>query len=1270
MKRRFFINYKKQKEEENNAKIKILPTKNKSFYFDNSEKESPNKKDENFSFKKISIIKTTKEYVKTEKDSDSLMDDNQPKLKKFFSSRFIKPKIETSPKIKEDISDLKENESKIHSLSSNKSFDKYKIKSEREEKNINEKEEINPITIKGEKYKFKGLLKIIEGINNYHKKQAYEETKPKISKYLFEIVKKEKLKIIVNNKIKIINFILKKSFFKWYTKSVTMHSIIDREKEKKELEKKEYENLKTKIFLRRIENVKNKQKKFLLRKYFYRYLKIVLLLGKQEEHQKVIDIYKNDYYYNSEQNYFEKGNLTYYSKSKNKKNNNKIVKLNNISDNLEACKILEKYTWRETQKYILQCFKKKLYSKIIIIYLKKLIKLKEKNIQNIIKKYFEKWKNKTFKKMNNDLKSKMFLKIIKLIIDNNTKKLLSKKLYQWMKIVNILNGHDNAFLKSKITYEFFVKIKKFINKKYSYFFFNRLKLLKKQNHINQLLKKIINNQENKRKFILLNYINKWKRKISEYKIGQLKGKLLLKIYDNYKVNKIKEIIRNKLLKWENNTIFIKITNKINKENIYSFTLKNNKDKSMILLKSIIRNLNRKSNDILLRKYFNKWKKNVKDKNKILEEAVFYLLKFGAAKNGKYFFKKLKDNKKRIELKKIIIKYGKSNRDIINYYFKRWIYITKSIDMTEKANIIQEFCKVRLKNRLGKNKWRKLYLLLKNKEKKNNIKDILKILKYYIAMKKLNISIKKNTKQKTFNTLKKLKNTKKINNILIELIEILDTKYNNNLLKRYLLKWNNKIRSKNNKESALEYMMNILEKNLTKNSLNSLNNVFLLNKLLKDIQKVRALDFLRKLKKEGKNNNLYKNLVFDLVETQDDLLFKNRHPIIDKILRIYTYKILSNLFDYLEKFKVNKIRPNMEDFFGKLYKIKMETNEYNYVKEITIEKYSNILKGMNFHLKSNSKKKRDEKDNKTIIYQQLVPFLIKYLNKLFKYKKNDIFDIIKYNTNGDKFCKLYKLFSKKTEVLDKEDLIDNLKYNIYMKYTKNKGSNKLYYLIRRAIIRKIYNISKTTGNICKMLYLVKITITHSKIKNDRWLLGLIKRWRFITFVRKMALKKMELIYKDLHVTYLDMADNVLNEGSPLGPYGSRFLPDIKIDKYLFDFNDPLLLKGSDIYKDIKKQYVFKPLDIEFEQKTKIIKKEETIDKIKEINKTYYGDYNNSDFKKGKFYFEKNNQFIENAKKHKYEYQLENEEGNNFDNDNIENNEDQNDGNKYYNYNNSL
>jgi hypothetical protein len=130
------------------------------------------------------------------------------------------------------------------------------------------------------------------------------------------------------------------------------------------------------------------------------------------------------------------------------------------------------------------------------------------------------------------------------------------------------------------------------------------------------------------------------------------------------------------------------------------------------------------------------------------------------------------------------------------------------------------------------------------------------------------------------------------------------------------------------------------------------------------------------------------------------------------------------------------------------------------------------------------------------------------------------------------------------------------------------------------------------------------MTHKKIAKDRWLLKLIKRWRFITFVKKMAMKKMELMYKDLHVTYLEMADSVLNEGSPLGPYGSRIMSEMNSDRYLFDFNDPYLIKGSKAYKGMKKQYVFEPMDDEFEERIKMIKEIEEIDKMKEINKTYY------------------------------------------------------------------
>ena len=42
------------------------------------------------------------------------------------------------------------------------------------------------------KNKFKGLLKILEGTNNYKKKQDFENTAPKIKKYLTQIAKIEK----------------------------------------------------------------------------------------------------------------------------------------------------------------------------------------------------------------------------------------------------------------------------------------------------------------------------------------------------------------------------------------------------------------------------------------------------------------------------------------------------------------------------------------------------------------------------------------------------------------------------------------------------------------------------------------------------------------------------------------------------------------------------------------------------------------------------------------------------------------------------------------------------------------------------------------------------------------------------------------------------------------------------------------------------------------------------------------------------------------------
>ena len=101
-------------------------------------------------------------------------------------------------------------------------------------------------------------MRIIDGVNNYHKKQAYDATKPKIIKYLNVIAKKEKLKDLINKKQTKIIYILKKTIYKWLTKTIKIISYSDKENEVK---KRENYTLKTKIFLRRVENVKNKQKR-------------------------------------------------------------------------------------------------------------------------------------------------------------------------------------------------------------------------------------------------------------------------------------------------------------------------------------------------------------------------------------------------------------------------------------------------------------------------------------------------------------------------------------------------------------------------------------------------------------------------------------------------------------------------------------------------------------------------------------------------------------------------------------------------------------------------------------------------------------------------------------------------------------------------------------------------------------------------------------------------------------------------------------------------
>ena len=64
---------------------------------------------------------------------------------------------------------------------------------------------------------------------------------------------------------------------------------------------------------------------------------------------------------------------------------------------------------------------------------------------------------------------------------------------------------------------------------------------------------------------------------------------------------------------------------------------------------------------------------------------------------------------------------------------------------------------------------------------------------------------------------------------------------------------------------------------------------------------------------------------------------------NKIYRMYAYKVLSNLFKYLERNQKSNIKPNIKDFFKKLYKITIQKSESYYGKELTLETYQMMVR---------------------------------------------------------------------------------------------------------------------------------------------------------------------------------------------------------------------------------------------------------------------------------------------------------------------------------------
>ena len=103
--------------------------------------------------------------------------------------------------------------------------------------------------------------------------------------------------------------------------------------------------------------------------------------------------------------------------------------------------------------------------------------------------------------------------------------------------------------------------------------------------------------------------------------------------------------------------------------------------------------------------------------------------------------------------------------------------------------------------------------------------------------------------------------------------------------------------------------------------------------------------------------------------------------------------------------------------------------------------------------------------------------------------------------------------------------------------------------------------------------------------------MLRKWRFISFVHKMTREKMELMYKNLHVSYLEMVNTIFSDEESKNPgvakeferFGNNIGMFINEDPYI-DFDEKLCL-------GVKKQYLFQNANLGMEKIGEITKKVE-------------------------------------------------------------------------------
>jgi hypothetical protein len=486
----------------------------------------------------------------------------------------------------------------------------------------------------------------------------------------------------------------------------------------------------------------------------------------------------------------------------------------------------------------------------------------------------------------------------------------------------------------------------------------------------------------------------------------------------------------------------------------------------------------------------------------------------------FVVKRKNDMKDRID--QIIFRLACKHDDIRRFNLNLWNRRVKAIVSHENARIIQKYVGENWKRILAKKNWKKLSELLYKKNYFVDGMDAMVRYRQFVRFEKLYNILDKNIKKDGYEILIKRMREIRCKQKLVLMFNNTDRAIEINTMQFYLRRWRNISDKYKRREEALQKTERIF----------SDTSKFIAAKTLKEAHKVKSLFDLvdtvknklafKKIKTKSNNQDKIKRFGDCIVEGDNDLNDKNKNVLIDRIYRIYIYKILDKAVKNLQNFQQN----DMKFYFGSilldnLHNKRIEFSNWKSESKLRSRRNPNAKRLEFSSATIDAKKKLLDKDT----LQYTVPHLVNFLNNKIKERLRFGLFKLKGDATAKKFITIF------TSFLHKKTLPEAFE-NIYDRYIYNSQTpvlqEKLKRLLRLSFLQKSRKHLLPVAERCRLFYLVKVTLMHREMRRKRLMGEGFRKWRFMAFMKKIAKKKMEAMYKGMHMNYLKMAMEVFGE----------------------------------------------------------------------------------------------------------------------------------------------